>query len=280
MNYYKRHIGDYAAKAGHLTMLEHGAYGLLMDAYYNREKGPTREEAMRLARARSSDERAAVDAVLAEFFTEVDGEFIQNRIEDELAAFHAKQEANRILGARGGLANAKRNAKRIATETLSESEANGEANDKPSHKPLAITKQSQKKKQGAHAPTVVELLVGVDSVVVADFTEHRRKLGFAITETGLRGIIREAAKAGLTLEAALQMICERGWRSFKAEWVRDSPASARAGPSRQPSQGHNALTAILGVAHEPPSIRPLVSDVGPRGTGDVACAEPRRLPGE
>ena len=33
MNYYKRHIGDYAAKAGHLSPLEHGVYTLLIDAY-------------------------------------------------------------------------------------------------------------------------------------------------------------------------------------------------------------------------------------------------------
>ena len=144
MNYYKRHIGDYAAKAGHLSMLEHGAYGLLMDAYYNREQGPTRAEAIRLARARTTEEIAAVDAVLAEFFTETDGQFTQNRIEEELAAFRVKQEVNRHLGAKGGKAN----AKRIATETLSEMEAkqvpHREANDKPSHKPLASNQEEAK----------------------------------------------------------------------------------------------------------------------------------------
>ena len=72
MHYYKRHLGDYARKAGHLSMLEHGAYNLILDAYYDREVPPTRAEAIRFARARSAEEIAAVDVVLAEFFTESD----------------------------------------------------------------------------------------------------------------------------------------------------------------------------------------------------------------
>ncbi len=141
MNYYKRHIGDYAAKAGHLTPLEHGVYTLLIDAYYNREEAPTRAEAIRWARARSADELAAVDVVLAEFFIEVDGRFTQNRIEEELEAFREKQAVNRQLGARGGQAK----AKRIASETLSDCVAKQDsdrlANDKPSHKPVAISQE-------------------------------------------------------------------------------------------------------------------------------------------
>ena len=38
MNYYERHLGDYAKDAGHLSMLEHGAYSLLLDRYYTTEQ--------------------------------------------------------------------------------------------------------------------------------------------------------------------------------------------------------------------------------------------------
>lgn len=41
----------------------------------------------------------------------------------------------------------------------------------------------------------------------------------AITKTALQGIEREAQKAGLTLQAALQEMCARGWTGFKAEWL-------------------------------------------------------------
>lgn len=144
MNYYKRHIGDYAAKAGHLSPLEHGVYTLLIDAYYNREEAPTKAEAMRIARARSADEVAATEAVLAEFFVEIDGRFTQNRIEDELAAFRIKQEANRQLGARGGLAKAKRIASETLSENLAKQDSDRLAKTYPSHKPLAISQEEAK----------------------------------------------------------------------------------------------------------------------------------------
>ena len=56
MHYYKRNIGDYAKKAGRLTMLQHGAYTLLIDSCYDREKFPTLEDAIEWTWASSDDE--------------------------------------------------------------------------------------------------------------------------------------------------------------------------------------------------------------------------------
>lgn len=102
MHYYRRHLGDYARKAGHLTMLEHGAYNLILDAYYDREVAPTRAEAIRYARARSAEEVAAVDAVLAEFFSERDGRYYQARVEAEFEEAATQAEKNRENGKLGG----------------------------------------------------------------------------------------------------------------------------------------------------------------------------------
>jgi len=102
VNYYKRHLGDYARKAGHLSMLEHGAYNLILDAYYDREVPPTRAEAIRFARARSAEEIAAVDVVLAEFFTETDGRYVQGRVEREFEEAAIQADKNRDNGKKGG----------------------------------------------------------------------------------------------------------------------------------------------------------------------------------
>lgn len=102
MNYYKRHLGDYARKAGHLSMLEHGAYNLILDAYYDREQAPTKAEAMRWARARNPDETQTVSTILQEFFVERDGRYYQQRVEDELNAAKAKCERNQAIGKLGG----------------------------------------------------------------------------------------------------------------------------------------------------------------------------------
>lgn len=42
--------------------------------------------------------------------------------------------------------------------------------------------------------------------------------------------MREAEKAGLTLEGALRICCERGWRGFKAEWITQHAARTGQGP--------------------------------------------------
>ncbi len=87
MNYYERHLGDYARDAGHLTMLEHGAYTLLLDRYYTTEQGIPADQAHRVCRARTRDEKEAVDTVLAEFFTLRDGVHHQKRVDAEIERY-------------------------------------------------------------------------------------------------------------------------------------------------------------------------------------------------
>jgi uncharacterized protein YdaU (DUF1376 family) len=73
MHYYKRNLGDYAKKAGKLSMLQHGAYTVLIDACYDREQFPTMEEAIDWAWASTAQEVEAVEFVLRKFFKLVNG---------------------------------------------------------------------------------------------------------------------------------------------------------------------------------------------------------------
>ncbi len=103
MNFYKRHLGDYAKDAGHLTMLEHGAYTLLLDRYYTVEQPiANREEAYRFCRARTRDEKAAVDTVLREFFVYEGESFKNRRAEEEIAKASHQRTVNQEIGKRGG----------------------------------------------------------------------------------------------------------------------------------------------------------------------------------
>ncbi len=60
---------------------------------------------------------------------------------------------------------------------------------------------------------------GVSDSVWQDFKKLRKAKKAAITDTAMAGIQREADKAGMTLQQALVMCCERGWAGFKAVWV-------------------------------------------------------------
>lgn len=59
----------------------------------------------------------------------------------------------------------------------------------------------------------------VEEATWGDFLRLRDKRRAPLTETALSGIVREAEKAGWTLEQALTECCQRGWQGFKSEWV-------------------------------------------------------------
>lgn len=98
MHYYKRNLGDYAKKCGRLSMLQHGAYTLLIDSCYDREKFPTLEEAIEWTWASTEAEIEAVKFVLSRFFKQGnDGQYVQERILAELLDYHAKADKNKRI---------------------------------------------------------------------------------------------------------------------------------------------------------------------------------------
>lgn len=68
---------------------------------------------------------------------------------------------------------------------------------------------------------VIEKPDDVSEVVFADFLKIRSAKKAPLTETAMAGIRREAALANKTLNEVLQVCCERGWQSFKAEWLKN-----------------------------------------------------------
>lgn len=79
-------------------MLQHGAYNLLMDACYDRERFPTINEALEWAWASSQEEIDAVKFVLSRFFHEdSEGRFVQSRIDDEVIAYQENSLNNKRI---------------------------------------------------------------------------------------------------------------------------------------------------------------------------------------
>lgn len=80
------------------------------------------------------------------------------------------------------------------------------------------SRNHQGTKEKANADRV-DLLVGVDPQVIADYLQVRKaKRAGALTETAVAGLQREAEKAGLTLAQAVAYCCEAGWQGFNAGW--------------------------------------------------------------
>lgn len=89
MNFWKRFIGDYRAKTGHLSLAEHGAYATMLDEYYSKE-GPINPDTMalfRLCRAFDEAEQKAVLKVRDEFFrVGKDGRLHNDRADAQIEA--------------------------------------------------------------------------------------------------------------------------------------------------------------------------------------------------
>lgn len=211
MHYYKRNIGDYAKKTGRLSMLEHGAYTLLIDACYDRERFPTESEAIEWSWARSDQEISAVRFILDRFFNLEGDLYVQSRIRDELATYHETSATNKRI------AFERERIRRERTRTVDESSPDVHEAP-PNHEPLTINHKPIDKK--------VSPPEGVSIKVWADFIKHRNALKAPITDTAIAGIQREATKAGISLEQSLVTVIENNWRGFKAEWFKGKAPTA------------------------------------------------------
>lgn len=281
MNYAEIYPGDYLRDTAGLSLAEHGAYLKLMLAYYSSET-PLPADISKLNRicgAQTASERQAVANVADQYFPiDQDGTRHNGRCDREIGKARVRIEIAKANGAKGGRpSKPKPNPAGIPAAYpagIPSETRSGEA----LHTPHANLKAKAKDCAPAGA-----LPSDIDPQVAADFTAHRKALRAPITPTAVKGIQREADKAGLSLEAALAMCCARGWRGFKAEWVGQDAA---IGSGRHGANGNSkhlaGVAGFLGVKpHEliPATDASVVSDADRRGLGGPIPAEPRRLPG-
>ena len=200
MNFYPFHIGDYAAHTRHLSFMEDLAYRRLIDQYYLDECPLKGEPSFIARRIGMSDFSSDVQYILEMFFEKIDDLWISKRCDDEIAKYRVK-------------ADSARNANRIKSEKKSalKSELKSEPNQNVTKNQEPITKN--------HIKTI-QAPEGVSIEIWNDFVAQRKKARAVISENVLKSIAKEAQKAGWTLEQALAECAARGWRGFKAEWVK------------------------------------------------------------
>ena len=208
MHYYQFNIGDYRKDTVHLSRLEHSIYRDLIDWYYLDEKPIPKEtqSVSRRLRLVSQEEQNALLAVLEDFFICSEDGWKHKRIDQEIQGYHGMCETNRTNGSKGG--RPKKNP------LGSDSQPTRNPNQEPitnNQEPIINTTRQK----------AISCPQGVSEDVWRDFCQHRKSVRATVTQTALDGIDREAKKAGWSLEAALRECVVRGWRGFKAEWVKD-----------------------------------------------------------
>lgn len=222
MFYYKFHIGDYSSHTGHLDHIEDIVYRRMLDWCYLHERPLPNDidQIAKLIRMRSHSDSIAT--VLQEFFTRTaDGEgWWQDRIGDEIASASEKSEkASKSAKARW------EKEKSHANALQGQSERNAIQDPRPiTQDPLPKTQDPRPKKKAAVSATRP---IDVSESVWNDFMAIRERVKKPFTETAMKIIQREAAKAGFTFEQALETCCARGWQGFEAAWVKQEISSLR-----------------------------------------------------
>jgi uncharacterized protein YdaU (DUF1376 family) len=221
MNFYPFHIGDYISHTSHLSNEEDLAYRRLIDLYYQTEI-PFRKNLGYLARRIKSTEEI-VAMILVEFFEECEEGWRNKRADEEIAKYHAMQEGGR-LGAEKRWGKVR----------------NKGSDSPPKHPPMQTKNQEPRTINHINTPE------GVSDSLFKDYLEVRKAKKAKWTETALKGLQREASKANMTLEQVMQMCCERGWASFKAEWAESAKASKEL-PLATPEQIEHAYKVECGA---------------------------------
>jgi len=157
MNYYERHLGDYAKDTSHLSLIEHGAYTLLLDRIYSTEMPVSDQIKYRVCRARSTHERQAVDRVLDEFFHLSDDGWICKRASQEIEKYQIKQTASRRNGAKGGRPKNVEESKEAQTHR----DNSGFQKHNPEKSPPVTSNQSPVTISNNHIPSDVKLTPGL-----------------------------------------------------------------------------------------------------------------------
>jgi uncharacterized protein YdaU (DUF1376 family) len=256
VNYYQRHLGDYAKDTSHLSMLEHGAYTLLLDRYYSTDGPIPADQAHRLTRAKSREERAAVDVVLAEFFELIEGCWSNRRAEEELGKANSRIEVAQANGKRGGrkprtnpATKAEPNRNPLGSVDADPDDPDGNP-DRTQQEPtgLPLGSENGTQKQAIHSPVTnnqktktargaaPSVLVSIDEIVsegaeythARDWLAYRKSKGHALTPTAWAQTKAQAVKAKLTIAQVVEMLAGSQWMGFRADWMLN-PASNPGG---------------------------------------------------
>lgn len=256
MIYINFHLGDWLAQTRLLSATERGVYLDLLTQYYANERPLTEEECKRIARAYAPAEQEAMQYVLQTLFTKDNGAYRNARADAAIAEVAAvSDKRKRAAKARWAKGSAEKPegkpGKNMQMDMHVQSTCNANAMQSNTQYPISNKeerKEIKEKPAASAAPSrskkfePEELATGeIDKQLYTDWLTTRGKA--PVTATAWGAVVREAGKAGMSLDAVLRLMIERGWRSFRADWrgVKDQ-AGAEGSSSTMSEKDLAAMT--------------------------------------
>jgi uncharacterized protein YdaU (DUF1376 family) len=219
MNWYARYYGDYGRDTAELTLIEHGAYTLLLDQYYaTGGKLPVESAALyRICRAFTKDEQQAVDTVAGRFFavSEVDGVRHNGRADREMQRAQAVNE-KRTAAATRRWGSTRRGGGGVAVPQFEAMVLPGGGLIDGDDQPPAAAKTTAPAK--FEPPEWLMNAPGYTPDLWKAWMDTRRRKRAATTPHALGLLVRKLEQRKDKAVEAVQMAVEAGWTSFEWDW--------------------------------------------------------------
>lgn len=219
INYMQFHIGDFLGKTVGMDASETGAYMMLLCAHYRSGIQGLQDDDDFLSRVAKVGKKAWLKMkprVLQDFSLR-NGFFISEEVVSNIIKIKEKSNA--------GKANSlKRWDTDDANASIRQSDGNADLmqtqcypitnNQEPIKKdiPNGISKEKNPKKE-------ISKPDDVDDETWADFITLRKAKKAPITATAIKILRKEADKAGIPLQRAIEVSIQRGWTGFEADWM-------------------------------------------------------------
>lgn len=261
--WYARRYKDYAEKTAHLSLIEHGAYTLLLDHYYeSRSKsqafalanGEANLNALfRVCRSQADDERDAIRSVVAQFFYIGEDGYLHNASADRELAKAANVSAARSEAGKEGAEKKKRKRETQAIDIaidIAIAEANEQANASANDQQTATHTHTQIHTQPQQHQPLQPLEVGKPVVeargsrLPPDWKPSQEDITFCQkTRPDLE--VAEVASRFRDFWSALPGSKGRktDWVATWRNWVRNEKQGNRRAPTTTPSR-HSGFDSI------------------------------------
>ncbi|WP_418955136.1 DUF1376 domain-containing protein [Sutterella wadsworthensis] len=233
MNYYPHNIGDFASLTQGLDLEAVGIVVRLLDRLMLTEK-PIKTQWVSIGFPKEANDK--VMAVLAALFEETPDGWIYPPAIEAIEAYQRNCLKNQENGKKGG-----RPRKTQQEPTGFSEETQGEAKKSLTNNQEPITNKDISSNEEIYTPPAAAPAPRKRSAPVArpedvetqhwsDWLQTRKAKKLPLTQTALDGIRREAEKAGLSLDQAIAVCCERGWAGFKASWYEKDKTEQNVAP--------------------------------------------------
>lgn len=246
MNYYSHHIGDFDRATRHLTRIERSVYLDLIFTYYDTEQ-PLISDMATLCRkivARSEEEKAAVLAVLDEFFTATPAGWYHDRCEDELDSYRKSNTQKSVAGKASAAARSLRREQAInGGSTTVPTTVERACNGTPTNQEPRTNNQEPVKSIEADASAILDEKLSEDGRLVEQ-VESQLKCPV--------GHIVDSYHAAMPMNPQVKVLNDARKKTIAARWREASRMTVAPFGYKTVAEGLEAWKAFFEVCNESP----------------------------